>query len=75
MIGKNFREATKDTKSKGIRWCGRDAGGGREGRYKNGEKTASRTGTCLECEFFETTLTTRDNLFKVRRPNGRRGRD
>ena len=55
MIGKNFGEATKDTKSTKI------AGGMREGSYKNGEETASRTETRLEGGWGETTWTTRDN--------------
>ena len=43
MIGKNFREATKDEEHKGIKGCEKDAGGVRMGIYKNGENTASRT--------------------------------
>ena len=69
MIGKIFRRFPNDWKKfseshkehKGIRGCGRYAGGERKGSYKNWEKTASRTGTRLEGGFFETTWTTRDN--------------
>ena len=52
MIGKNFREATKGTKSTKI------AGGMREGIYKNGEKTASRSRNALGGRIFETTWKT-----------------
>jgi hypothetical protein len=47
MIGKKFSKSRKEHKEhKGIKCCGRNAGGEREGIgiYKNGEKTASRTG-------------------------------
>ena len=44
--------------------CGRDAGGEREESYKNGEKTALRTGMFLEGGWRETTWTTRDNFLQ-----------
>ena len=43
---KNFLAAAKDSKSTKI------AGGGRKESCRNGEKTASRTGTRLECGFW-----------------------
>ena len=80
MIGKNFREAAKDTKgtrSEGEmrrdtnKWESSD-------NYDNfrqlfstlkSMETASRTRNALGERMFETTWTTRDNFFKVRRPN------
>jgi hypothetical protein len=48
MIGK-ISESHKGHKGhKGIKGCGRDAGGEWKGIYRNGEKTASRTGTLGE---------------------------
>ena len=83
MIGKNFREATKDTMGT------RSAGGMRRDTNKwepsdnydnfrqlfstlKNMETASRTRNALGERMFETTWTTRDTLFKVRRLNGRR---
>ena len=49
MIGNKFSESHKEhITDKEHKDCGRDAGGEREGIYKNGEKTASRTGTLGE---------------------------
>ena len=48
----------KDKQDKGGQDCGREAGGGRKGIYKNGEETASRTGMRLEGGLLETTWTT-----------------
>ena len=44
-----FLEAAKDAKN--TKGCGRDAGGKREGIYKNEEKTASWAGKDLEGMF------------------------